>query len=371
MVAMAVTIIVMAGAVMMFLKSTDTNTMTQQMAEMQANARTAANIISQDVSQAGEGLTGGIGLPGGPGTVAENFGVNPVYLTPETFYSTPAPVTTYMYGITPAFASGPSIGGQTMDGINVVYRDPILSDTVKSNWTIAPVTLATVGGTTTVDATGLNPTVLDPNTGLRVGDVVLFSGNGKSAVAVVTVAPVGNTFQISAGDAFGINQAAATTNNLQSLGNLVGGNLVYPAGITMMRLYVITYFLQAVQADGFTPIPLPAAGAPDYRLMRQLNGQPPAAVAEHIDYLHFFYDLADPAAPPTTNLSHLPDAIEPAIAPNPATPAYSLIRTVYINVAARTARPDSHGQYAHATLNTAIGPQALSFRNVYPPPVGP
>jgi hypothetical protein len=132
-------------------------------------------------------------------------------------------------------------------------------------------------------------------------------------------------------------------------------------------LNVITYFLQAVQPDGFTPIPLPAAGATDYRLMRQLNGQPPVPVAEHIDYLHFYYDLADSTAPPTTNLSHIPNAWEPAVGPNPTAPAFGLIRTVYVNLAARTGLPDSHGQYAHATINTAIGPQSLSFRNTYPP----
>jgi type II secretory pathway pseudopilin PulG len=371
-IAMAVTIIVMVGAVMMFLKSNDTNNMTLQMSEMQANARTAANLMSQDISQAGEQITGGVGLPGGPGTVAENFGVNPAYLTPQTFYSTTtAPITTYMYGITPAFAAGPTIGTQAMDGINIVYRDPILSDATKSNWTLAPVTLTAAGATITVNAAGLNPTVLDPNTGLRVGDVLMFFAGQRTAIGVVSTAPIGTTFTIAPGDAFNINQAAATFNNMLSLQN-PGPPPAFPAtGITMMRLNVVTYFLQAVQADGFTPIPLPAAGAADYRLMRQLNGQPPAAVAEHIDYLHFYYDLADPAAPPSTNLSHLPDAIEPAIPPNPATPAYSLIRTVYINVAARTAKPDGHGQYAHATINTAIGPQALSFRNIYPPPTGP
>ena len=368
MIAMAVTIIVLAGAMMMFMKSNDSHNMTIQMTEMQANARAAANSLSQDLSQAGTGLTGGIGLPSKGGAAIETFGVSGAYLNPDQFYNSPSNGITSMYGVTPAFGAGPTIGGQAMDGINIVYNDPVLSDTSKSNWALQTVNLTTTGGTTTVDATGLNPTITDPNTGLRVGDVVMFNGpGGQQPVAVVTAAPTGNTFVIAPGDPFNINQTIATSNNLTAMGTTAGGVTSYPANaITMMRLSVITYFLQAVTPLG-VPIPLPAAGATDYRLMRQLNGQPAVPVAEHIDYLHFYYDLADSTAPPTTPLSHIPDAVEPAIAPNPAAPAYSLIRTVYVNLAARTAKPDKNGQYAHATINTAIGPQSLSFRNTYPP----
>jgi hypothetical protein len=135
--------------------------------------------------------------------------------------------------------------------------------------------------------------------------------------------------------------------------------------MTIMPLNVITYFLQGLDGNG-NPLNLPASGAVDYRLMRQLNGQTATIVAEHIDYLQFFYDLGDPSCT-TVPLSHIPDAQEPACGSNPAGPAYGLIRTVYVNVAARSERPDKRGQYNHATINTAIGPRSLAFRNTYPP----
>jgi hypothetical protein len=267
-----------------------------------------------------------------------------------------------------------------MDGINIVYADPVLSstDTRISNWPLVTMAstpgpgqgqIGTTAGVTTITfpAAGMTPPVDDLNTGLRVGDVLLLSnGSGQAVGTVTTVAPP-NTVQLAGGDPFVLNQTGFS-GSITSLGATdVSGNTTYNS-INVMRLYVISYFLQPLAADGVTPIALPGTGAADYRLMRQVNSLTPTIVAEHVDFLQFFYDLADSTCSPTISLSHIPDGVEPACGSNPAGPAYANIRTVYIRLAARSARPDRRNQYQHVTINTNIGPRSLSFNNTYPPP---
>lgn len=381
-VAMAITIIVLGAALMMFVKSTDTNDMTTQMAEAQANARAAANLISQDLSQAGTGIPwGGITLPSGGTSVPEVFATDTsgaTYLAPNQFYTNAATGTRTMYGVTPDRSGGPALGAQTMDGINIVYADPILSstDTRISNWPLVTMastpgpgqgTIGTTGGVTTITfpAGGMTPPVTDPNTGLQVGDVLLLSNGTGQAVGTVTAVAPPNTVQLAAGDAFVLNQTGFS-GSVDSLGTTAGGNTTY-TGINVVRLYVVSYFLQPL-GPANNPLPLPGTGAVDYRLMRQVNSLAPTIVSEHIDFLQFYYDLADSTCAPTIALSHIPDAVEPACGSNPAGPAYANIRTVYIRLAARSARPDRRNQYSHVTINTSIGPRSLSFNNTYPPP---
>ena len=377
MVAMAITMIVMGAALMMFVKATDTNDMTSQMTEMQANARVAANLISSDLSQAGTGLPwGGISLPSQGGAAAEVFATDSsgaAYLVPNNFYNNPGTGANSMYGVTPDYRGGPTIGGQPMDGINMVYADPLLSisNPAISNWPQShPTAMSSAGATTTITMPGtLVPPMNDPNAGVKVGDIMMVSNGTGQAVGTVTNVAA-NAMTLAPGDPFVLNQSATgMAGTIPSLGTIdVNGNATYiPGNITVMRLYVISYFLEPLDGNN-NRLALPGAGAVDYRLMRQINSLPPTIVAEHIDFFQFSYDLADPSCPSTANLSHIPDAVEPACGTSPAAPAYDRIRTVYLSLAARVPRPDRRGQYAHVTVNSAIGPRSLSYNNTYPPP---
>lgn len=372
-VAMAITLIVLGAALMMFVKSMDTNDLTSQMAEMQANARAGANLLAQDLNQAGTGIPwGGISLPSQGGAVQEVFAIDAAganYLVPNNFYNNAAG-NRFMYGVTPDVGGGPTIGAQPMDGINIVYADPILSSTDPniSNWPLThPSAMNSAGSTTTITMpVGITPAVNNPNSGILVGDMIMVSNGTGQAVGMVTSAPGDGVIVLGPNDPFQLNQSGAgMAGMVTSLGTTAAGTTTYDTtSITIMRLYSISYFLQPLSAAG-APLPLPGAGAVDYRLMRQINSLPPSVVAEHVDYLRFSYDLADPTCPPTANMSHISNAQEPPTC-GAGGPAYDKIRTVYISLAARSGRPDRRNQYNHTTINTSIGPRSLSYHNTYP-----
>lgn len=378
-IAMAVTIIIAAAALMLFKNSLDTNNIAMLRAEMQANARAAANSISQDLNLTGIGMPwGGLGLPSN-GAAAETFATN--YLTKNTFYNNT------LFGITPSYQGGPVISNTTMDGITMVYQDPVLSDTTQLgwNWTVNPVNSMVSGGANTVVMTlptaanavapqvPMNPAVNNPSYGLQIGDVLLIKGNQKLAAGVITGLDAANGIvTFGSPDAFNINQFGLGFNgNIPSLGDPGTNPRTYTNANTfnVMRIYIITYFLQPVDANGNV---LPAASlnnAPDYRLMRQVNAQPATVVAEHIDYLRFSYDLTDPSCLVAPYIGAEPDAINSGAAcnNNVAFNAFSQIRSVNISLAARTAKPDKNGQYYHDTVNTTVSPRMLSYNNTYPP----
>ncbi|HTD21271.1 MAG TPA: prepilin-type N-terminal cleavage/methylation domain-containing protein [Terriglobales bacterium] len=382
-VAMAITIIVMAAAMMMFMKSLDTNDMTMLIAEMQANARAGTNALAQDINQAGTGIAwGGYTLAQGP---AENFGNNATYMNPNNFYTVPAsagppatPATNVMYGITPVDGGGPAIAGPAnngagapvqMDGINLVYADPVLSssDPTVSNWTTPPApgpAVADAGANITITMpNGMLPAVNDNNSGIRIGDVLTLNNSVVGVVSNVAPGPPA-IITLSPGDPYNINQfgpvGAGTPGSVRSLAP-------YPISVNVMRLYVITYFLQGIDAAGNPVTKAAAATAVDFRLMRQVNQQAATIVAEHINYLQFSYDLGDPSCLTTAPMSHIPNAVEPTACGIPtAKPAYDKIRTVYINLGARSAKPDKRGVYYQTTVNTTVGPRSLSYNNTYP-----
>src|SRR5262249_26221895 len=85
MIAMAVTLIVLAAAVSAFMDTTRGNQRVSATADMNDNLRAALNLIRQDIVVAGEGIpTGGISIPSGAGISVKRPG--PTALTfPQVF----------------------------------------------------------------------------------------------------------------------------------------------------------------------------------------------------------------------------------------------------------------------------------------------
>jgi prepilin-type N-terminal cleavage/methylation domain-containing protein len=389
-VAMAITLIVLGVTVAMFLKSMDTNDVTLLNTEMQANARAGANALALDISQAGTGVPwGGLTLPSGGGAAVENLGVDPNYVSSTNFYTIPfnpipaplgTPAHTVMFGITPINAGGPPIAGPTnngtatttMDAINMVYADPIWSssDTTISNW---PKTFAAsvqdVGNAVQITMpAGMLPAMNDPNSGLHLGDVLMLTAGGHEAAGVVSAFdPIAQTITLtpSVNDPYNLNQFAAGI--VSTVRTLESGPGVYPP-TQVMRLNVITYYLQGVDPNTGAPVTLAnAKSTNDFRLIRRINQQPESIVAEHVNYLQFSYDLGDASCTVADKLSHIPDAVEPACGGGASSPAYDKIRNVYINLGARSAKPDKRGVYYQTTINTSVAPRSLSYNNIYPP----
>ena len=355
-IAIVVTLIVMTAGMMMFRKSSDAIFIVAQKAEMQSNARVAVNSIVRDLSRAGSGgmTHGGIALPNTTAIYAPPFAGPPfnniANVTGNTFSQGA------LYMVTPDYQGGPTINGQTTDAITVTYLDPDLDLTQKPTTTISA-----NGDSVTLDpsyTTLLN----DPGTGVKVGDIFMLTNTkGSVAASVSGFTAGGTTLTFAAGDPLGMNDPN-TSGDPGSINSLSSGG-AYPA-VTVFRIFMVSYYIEQLNGTG-APLAVTAAGAQDYRLMRQVNALAPVPIAEHVASLLFSYDLSDPN-PGGTNS---PDAKIKIAGVD--TKVYSEIRNVYVSVTTRSNRQDRQGNYAYTTMVTNVSPRNLSFFNQFPQTSGP
>jgi len=368
-IAMVVTLIIMTGAMMMFKKSSDAIFIVAQKAEMQSNARVAVNSIVRDVSRAGSGgmTHGGIALPNTTAIYAPPFAGPPfngiVNLNTNTFSQG------VLYMVTPDYQGGPTINGQNTDAITVSYVDPNLETPPppEVDLRLYPTTTISANGDSVTLDPATSTTLNDPGTGVKVGDVFMLTNTRGSVTASVSGFPAGGTtIAFASGDPLGMNDpnTAGDPGSIASLGTpctvgpgcLTGRN--YPS-VTLFRILLVSYYIEQLGA-GDVPLGVAAAGAVDYRLMRQVNGQAPVPIAEHVVGLLFSYDLSDPN-PGGTNS---PDA--KIMVAGVDTKVYSEIRNVYVSVTTRSNRQDRLGNYAYTTMATNVSPRNLSFFNQFP-----
>ncbi|HEY6305250.1 MAG TPA: prepilin-type N-terminal cleavage/methylation domain-containing protein [Candidatus Angelobacter sp.] len=366
-IAIAISLIVLAAGVTAFKKAMDVSAIALNRAEMQANARVAINSIARDLGEAGAGgfPYGGLGLPNGaaPFFARDTAGNN--YLNNNTYGQG------ILFAVTPAFNGGPTIDGITTDGITLVYVDQSLLSAACSNWSSTQVTVDPTGTVITVPGT-LCPALNDPVTGLSVGDMMIVSNANGSAIGEVTGPfPTSPTeIDFAAGDPLGMNVPGAISGNIAGLANPPPAPPTPPPPApifpptTISRIFMISYFIQQLDANG-APIPLAGAGtvapnAVDYRLMRMVNGHTPVPVAEHIVNLKFSYDLMSTIG---TETSANPSAVVATL------PVYRNIRNVYISVTSRSPHtintPAGGNGYTYSTMFTNVSPRNLSFKNRY------
>jgi prepilin-type N-terminal cleavage/methylation domain-containing protein len=349
-IAMALGLVLIAAAVELFSKALDATFLVSQRAEMQQNGRAAVGLIAKDISLGGAGLpTGGVQLPTGTGN-------NPIYGCDQLLCYvaglTPAGIayfSNHLYGVIPGPGQGIPItsGGRNTDVVTVVYTDntfPLNLYTVQSfgpNGTF--ITMAPPNPQPNPPVPPLN----DPAAGIKVGDLILLQNTG-AAIGEVT-GLLGNTINFADLDPLHINQSMAPSGNIKAISNP-------PPGTTTIatRILVITYYLDVPPGpDGvrYTADDLPP------RLMRQVNGQAPAPVADNIADLQFSYDIFDEAT--NTDTSNLWDAgMSQGKSPNQ-------IRKV--NIVSMTARSALHGTkgFQGVDLATSVGVRNMSFRDRY------
>jgi prepilin-type N-terminal cleavage/methylation domain-containing protein len=336
MVALAMSVIVLGCAVALFAKALDASFMITNRAEMQQNARVALNSLSRDLSLAGAGLpVGGVQLPAGAGAAKSHFACD---MTGACYVANNDFPNNHLYGIIPEDASGPAIIGVTTDSITVVYADntfPGLSQ--------YPLTNVTPSGNQITFDGRTNPPIGDPAVGLKPGDLVMLSNTNGGAIGTITSLAAGGKVNFASNDWLDLNQPGAANGNIAALANPgpPAGN--FPQ-TTAQRVDVITYFLQ---------VPVGAGALP--RLMRQVNAQPPAPVAENVENLQFSYDIYDDTT--ATASSNLPDAgLGAGKSPNQ-------IRAINISVTVRAA--DLKGAVQRLTLATSVSARDMSFRDRY------
>jgi prepilin-type N-terminal cleavage/methylation domain-containing protein len=351
MIAMALGLLVIGGAALMYRDGLAASWLVTQRSEMQLDVRAAQNMLTRDIRRAGYGLNpGGVALVTGATVPIYGCDQNACYLpvgatpagisfplsssAPTMFWMQPG----YQKSATITAANGPN------DAITVVYADSATSTSANlANYTI---TFNNANGTSmafTLKGTTTPPVVAltDPVAGLKAGDLLLFSNLKVStpqfAVGEVTAAPTGSgpyTVLFSDPDKLKMNQSAGTSNGLKQLAT--------GTGTSAQRIYMVSYYLDTSTDPSGNAVP---------RLMRQVSGFTPIPVSEYVVDLHFTYEGYDDNGLLAT--------------PTPTPANLTQIQRVDVNMTSRSSLRGAYG-YQGIQLNWTIGAQNMSFSNRYP-----
>ena len=345
MIALAVGMLVIGTAVQLFTQFMKGSFVISERAQMQQDSRAAENMMIKDISQAGAGLpVGGVGLASGT-AVAPVYGCDQIKCYVGTG-ATPTGIaypSKYMNWIIPGYRMGPILqaGQPATDVITVVYADTffLLNEYA--------VTFNNVNGTVvTFSPPAIPPAtppqlVSDPVYGLKTGDFVLFqnttAGTTAMAVAEVTANVTGAgpnfTTNFADPDAVRLNQTAATSGDM--------AQITAGAGTTATRIWVVTYYVDNTTDPNHA------------RLMRQVNGQTPAPVADNVSDLRFTYDTYDTAGVLQTDVGSIG-----ATSPN-------MIRKVNLkHLTFRTSLTGTTG-FQGIDIQTSVSARNMSFKNRY------
>ncbi|HVO79268.1 MAG TPA: prepilin-type N-terminal cleavage/methylation domain-containing protein [Terriglobales bacterium] len=360
-VAMAMGLVVLAAAVNLFSMALSASFLVTQRAEMQQDGRAALDMMAKDISLAGAGIvSGGVQLPDGGGATASLFGCdqNTCYVNNNDY-----PINNHFYGVIPNPGVGLSVmtaGGvlsPPTDVLTIAYTDttfPLNDYSVALNASGSQATFTVLNpAPNPLPVPWPPPAINDPAVGLKAGDLILFSNSVGQAIGEVTRVNAGGVVDFANGDPLNINQSTAADGNIQAL----WGGLAPPAApppIIATRLQVITYYIDVpVGQDGnrYT-----ADDGPP-RLMRQVNGQSPAPVAENVAGLQVSYDIYDDVSGVAT--ANLKDAgMSAGKSPNQ-------IRKVNLSVMTRSPMPGGKRGFQTLNLATSVSARDMSFKDRY------
>ena len=359
-VAIGVTTVVLAAAVLMFRDSTKANTNVSQTSDMSDNMRAGLNLIVQDLIQTGTGIpTGGISIPNTPNAAGCNTGgkVNRPPAVLALQFNGPNPANAGCNVILPAIEPGPDLGptvtspdgtsGPQTDIITMMYVDNTMDSKPLS--IISPTcpggSITATGSAITFDAACA--TIGAAGIPVNPGDLfMIYNNNNPNGVLQTVTSVAGQVLNFAAGDAFFLNgrTTTETAGTILSLQNLTGGvpNGTYPA-TSCTRLWMITYYLDTV-TDPRHP-----------RLMRALNFNAPQPVAETFENLQFTFNLADGTTPAPVNQPTAPTGDNE-----------NQIRSVNIYLGARTTTTAAaSGNYYRTNLATQVALRSMAYFNTY------
>jgi type II secretory pathway pseudopilin PulG len=362
---MAVTMVALAAAVLMFRDSTKANTNVTQASDMNDNMRAGLNLIVQDLIQTGTGIpTGGISIPNTVNGAGCNIG-KPVNRPPTVLNLTFQGPNTANPGcnvILPAIEPGNNLGptvtspdgtsGPKTDIVTMMYADNTLSmDQKPINGPTCPKgAIAADGSTITFDPACV--TIGAAGIPVNPGDLLMIYNAMNPNGVLQTVSTVsGQTLTFNTGDAFNLNgrTTTETSGTILTLQNITAGapNGTYPA-TSCTRIWMITYYLDAT-TDPKHPM-----------LMRAVNFNTPQPVAETMENLQFTYNFSDGTTPPPVNQGFVPTV------PAPSGDNENQIRSVNVYLGARSAsRAAVNGQYVRNNLATQVALRSMAYFNTY------
>jgi type II secretory pathway pseudopilin PulG len=362
-VGIAITMVVLSAAVLAFRDSTRANANVTQNADMSDNMRAGLNLIVQDLIQTGTGIpTGGISIPNTIDAAGCNIGgkvkrppaaLNLLFVGPN---AANAGCNVVLPAIEPGNGLGPTVvspdgtSGPATDIITIMYADNTLLVKKAINGAACPGgSITPTGSAITFD---INCVVIGA-AGIPVnpGDLIMiYNANNPNGVLQTVTSVAGQVLNFASGagnDAFNLNGRTATETNgtIRQLQNLTNGapNGTYPP-TSATRVWMITYFLYVPPTDTAHP-----------QLMREVNFNPPSAVAETLENLQFAYNFADGTVPAPSNQFNVP-----------ATDNENQIRSVNVYMGARsTSRAALSKQYTRSNLNTQVALRSMAYFNTY------
>jgi type II secretory pathway pseudopilin PulG len=373
MIAMAVTMVLMGAAVAVFRDASLANQVVTQGSDMSENLRAGLNLIQLDLQQAGTGIPqNGINIPFT--SCGTSLPIRRPKLNGSTTFPYPGgPCESSIPSIEPGWQLGPTVqapdatsgvaGNSTgvTDEITILYKDNTVGlDGVPVNQPATPPTstgcpagsLKVTGTTVTVtfDVNCVNLTnPATPEITVNPGDLIQFSNtNGTALLWVTNVAGQVLTFQ--SGDPFDLNGRTETAGTIQQIetpnanGSACNGAPACFPPTLATRIWMITYYLDNITSPPYT------------RLVRQVNMNPPTAVAETMENLQFTYNFIDGINNPA-NQSTVP-----------AGDSEADIRSVNIYLGTRSSHPTQHGNqtaYNRMNLMSQVSLRSLAYQNTF------
>jgi type II secretory pathway pseudopilin PulG len=322
-IATMLTLIVLSAAIETLTRTMSMTGTARVISETNHGLQAGTSLMVRDVMQTGQGIPlGGIPLPSGTGAQAV-LRPGPDGLTFDAgAEAVPA--------ISPGNGLGPTLLGVDTDVITVLYADRTLALDSKPL-----VAIAANGSTMTVD----DAVPVTGTSGLKAGDLILFTNPNGSALQMVTATPDSQVVEFDEGDSMRMNQRAAPQGTILNLKDSDTGT--FPQ-TTALRVYMISYFVDL--PDG-SDLP---------RLVRQVNMGDDLAIAMGVENLQVTYDLVDGTTNPT-NVQDVPTGNSP-----------NQIRKVNLYVAARSQDVDPQTrEFFRNSMATQVGLRSLSFVDRY------
>ena len=371
----AITLVILGTAMTAFRDGIRVNETASLIADANQNLRAGTNLLVRDLLQAGRGIpVGGIPIPSGTGVDPLNRPSPPgmVYEFNNTTAST-------LPAIVSGFDLGPAVNGEATDMITMLAVDPTSyveyspgapAALLELNWTndqtLWPTGLANPTPNLKNDGASLDvgqftTWISDPVSGIKVGDLLLFTNALGSAVQTVTSTGPKKVYFDDDDDTFNFNQRDAPAGSIMQIGTCngacngangnsngnSGNNLTFPQ-TTVVRLQVVTYYVDNTTSPG---VP---------RLVRQYNHFAPQALAGIVEDLRMTFDLVDGVINPT-QIADLPYT-------DPGGIIYTAnqIRKVNLHVGVRSdTRSSTRDDYLRHHLATVISIRSLAFIDRY------
>lgn len=342
MVAMTITLIVLAGTVLAMTNARRASETARAVTTMNSNLRTGMDLMVRDFLQVGQGLPAGrvVAVPNGPGaTPIVRPGPPGVALTFD-------PASPVLSAVTPGPGLGPVLNGTPTDIVNVLAADPNFENV---NLTALDAQSMTVATTVNITDGGADD--------IRVGDLIMLTKGASSALMYVTRVS-GQTVFFDPGDPMNLNQYDP---GLAMLGTLDQHRATAPAEVpsptfvpsVATRLRLITYYIDAV-TDPAVP-----------RLVRRINADAGRTVGFDLENLQLTYDLADGVTNPANVRMDANDlGGGGACAPDPCSP--NQIRKINVFLAGRSgSRYQLTNDFLRNSLATQVSLRSMAFVDRY------